>query len=42
MIDKEIWNIGTDRDKTEKIIKYNMPAQCHKKRFFFNKKTFLK
>ena len=31
MIDKETWKIGTDRDKMEKLIKYNKPGQYHKK-----------
>ena len=31
MIDKETWKIGTDSDKMEKLIKYNMPFQYHKK-----------
>ena len=37
MIDKETWNIRTDRDKMEKSIKYNMPVQC--KKYFFKTKT---
>ena len=31
MIDKETWNIRTDRDKMEKLIKCNMHVQYHKK-----------
>ena len=26
MIDKGTWKIGTDRDKMEKLTKYNMPV----------------
>ena len=32
MIDKERWNIRTDRDKMEKLIKYNILVK-HKKYF---------
>ena len=39
MLDKETWKIGTDRDKMEKLIKYNMHVQYHKS-VFFKKKTF--
>ena len=31
MIDKETWKIGKNHDKMEKLIKYNMPVQYHKK-----------
>ena len=31
MIDKEKWNITTDRGKMEKLIKYTMTVQYHKK-----------
>ena len=37
MIDKETWNIRTDRDKMEKSIKYNMPVQ-YKKCIFLKQK----
>ena len=39
MIVKETWNIGTDRDNKEKLTKYNMSLQYHKKHFF-SQKTF--
>ena len=38
MIDKKTWKIGTDNDKMEKLIKYNMHVQYHKKRLFEEKK----
>ena len=38
MIDEETWNIRTDRDKMETLIKYNMTVQYHKKCFFFKRK----
>ena len=41
IIDKERWNVETDRDKMDKIIKYKMSVQYHKKRLLF-KKNFLK
>ena len=31
MTDKQTWKIGTGCDKTEKLIKFNMPVQYHKK-----------
>ena len=31
MIDTETWKIGTDCDKIEKLIKYYMHVQYHKK-----------
>ena len=37
MIDKETWNIGTDHDNKEKLTKYNMYLQYHKKYFFSQK-----
>ena len=37
MIDKEAWNVERDCDKMEKIIKYKMSAQYHKKRLLFKK-----
>ena len=37
MIVKETWNIGTDRDNKEKLTKYNMSLQYHKKHFFHKK-----
>ena len=46
MIDKELWKVGTDRDKMEKIIKYNMcmynfiRASFWKKTFSSNVKQF--
>ena len=43
MIYKETWKIGTDCDKMEKLIKYNMPVQYHKKCLLGEKnKSFLK
>ena len=39
MIDKETWKIGTDCNKMEKLIKYNMPVQYHKKHLLEEKKT---
>ena len=36
MIDKERWNIRTDRDKMEKLIKYNILVK-HKKCIFKKK-----
>ena len=39
IIDKETLKIGTDCDKIEKLIKYNMPVQYHKKGFL-GKKTY--
>ena len=41
MIDKETWKIGTDCDKMEKIIKYHIHVQYHKKHLF-EKENFLK
>ena len=41
MIDKETWKIGTDCDKMEKLIKYNMPVQYHKKCLLWEKKQKL-
>ena len=38
MIDGETWNIRTDRDKMETLIKYNMTVQYHKKCFFLKEK----
>ena len=38
MINKKTWKIETDRDKMEKLIKYNK-QQYHKKRLF--EKNFL-
>ena len=40
MIDKETWKIGTDRDKLEKLIKYHMHIQYHKKNLFEKEKIF--
>ena len=37
--DKETWKIGTDRDKIEKLIKYNMSVQYHKS-IVLKKKTY--
>ena len=37
MMDKERWNIRTDRDKMEKLIKYNILVK-HKKCIFKKKK----
>ena len=37
MIDKETWNIGTDCDKMEELIKYNMLVQYHKSLFLKKK-----
>ena len=41
MINKETWNVRTDRDKMENLIKYNMLGKCRKKTFlklfFFSK-----
>ena len=37
MIDKETWKVGTDCDKMEKLIKYNMHVQYHR-RFILKKK----
>ena len=31
MIDKETWKIGAGQDKMEKLIKYHMYVQYHKK-----------
>ena len=42
MIEKETWKIGTDRDKLEKLIKYCMYIQYHKKKSFWKRKNFLK
>ena len=39
MIDKETSNIRTDRNRIEKIIKYNMPVQ-YKNRIFLNNDSF--
>ena len=38
MIDKETWNVETDHDKIDKIVKFKMSVQ-YKKRLLF-KKTF--
>ena len=35
MLDKETWIVETDCDKMEKIIKYKMSVQYHKKQFIF-------
>ena len=35
MIDKETWKIGTDRDKMEKLIKYNMMYNTIKASFWW-------
>ena len=40
MIEQETWKTWTDRDKMEKLIKYNMHVQYHKS--IFLKKFFLK
>ena len=40
MIDKETRKIGTDRDKTEKLIKYHMHVEYHKKDLFGKEKAF--
>ena len=37
MIDKETWKIGTDCDKIEELIKYNIHVQYHKNVFFLKK-----
>ena len=39
MIDQETWKIGTDHDKMEKLIKYNMMYNTIKA-FFWKKKAF--
>ena len=39
MIDKETWNAETDREKMEKLIKYEMYVRYHQNRLL--KKTFL-
>ena len=39
-MDKETWKIGTDRDKMEKLIKYHMHLQHHRKHLFEKEKTF--
>ena len=38
MIDKETWNVETDREKTKKLIKYKMYVRYHQNRLL--KKTF--
>ena len=35
MIDKETWNVETDRDKMDKVIEYKMYVQYHKKCLLF-------
>ena len=40
MIDKETAKIGTDCDKMEKLIKYNMRVQYHKSISLKKKNTF--
>ena len=39
MTDKETWNVETDREKMEKLIKYKMSVQYQKRLL---KKNFLK
>ena len=34
MIDKQTWKIGKDHNKMEKLIKYHMHVQYHKKHLF--------
>ena len=38
MVDKETWTIGVGCDKMEKLIKYNMHVQYHKRVFLKKKK----
>ena len=38
MIDKETWKIGTDCNKMEKLIKYNIYVQYYNKSIFLKKK----
>ena len=38
MIDKETWKTGTDHDKMEKLIKYDMHIQYHEKCLFKRRK----
>ena len=40
MINKEIWKIGTDCDKTEEFIKYHMHLQYYKKCLSEKEKSF--
>ena len=40
MIDEETCKLGTDHDKMEKSIKYNMHVQYHKCLFWKEKKAF--
>ena len=40
MIDKETLKIGTDHDKMEKLMKYHMHVQYHKKHLFKKEKSF--
>ena len=37
MIDKETWNVETNRDKMDKIIKYKISVQYHKMHVLFTK-----
>ena len=40
MLNKETWKTGADRDKMEKLIKYDMDIQ-HNKSIFCKEKNFL-
>ena len=40
MLNKETWKTGTDRDKMEKLIKYDMDIQDNKS-IFCKEKNFL-
>ena len=40
MLNKETWKTGTDRDKMEKLIKYDMDVQDNKS-IFCKEKNFL-